>query len=786
VRIPLRVLILGVGCIAAGGSVRAQDLIDIDQGTSLAEVSRKPIGVNLNYLLDDDGNRPQALRRLADALRLAGVKYLRYPGGEKSDAYLWSIPPFTASHPTLARWVPGDWPQNNEWPSDDRALVAADGHTLRTDPLDFDEFMDVCREIDCVPTIVVCYDSMYKLAQPGGVAPTRAQLIDTAREWVRYANITKGYGIRYWEIGNESYLRSYNGGATASDYARDLIAFSQSMKSVDATIRIGANGHADEWWRTVLPLAAPFIDFLAVHNYPAYGRQSYAEYSGNRVELSSVVQTARAAIAAYAPAADRGRLTIAVTEAGAASWSGVWPDVNDLGHALLFADLLGEQLQDPLVEYSQLWTTRWSGNDRATTPAVWDAFDKDNQLQATGQVLALWNSALTGRMVQSTGTALVRSYATVSADGVVRVMLINRDTAARPVVVSGVSAPAALRTQVFGGTDPADLYPFTTDGGSRDIDTAPASLTLAPVSITMLEFTPRASPAGHTVPGRVEAEDFDANGYWDTTPINKGGRYRTTAVDIETTTDVGGGFDVGWIAAGEWLEYTIYVPRAASYRIAIRAASVWDNAWLSISVDASLQQPLVSVRNTGGWQNWATLETSATLSAGRHVVRVATATGGFNLNWLDFQEISSPRPVGVAGAIEAEDFDEGRYYDTSAGNTGGEYRATDVDLERTTDAGGGFNVGWIRPGEWVEYTIDVQASTTYILSLRVASIWSTAVVQVSIDGRVDPGEQDVPNTGAWQAWQTIDTPAVSMTAGRHTVRIATRTGGFNLNWIRWR
>ena len=54
-----------------------------------------------------------------------------------------------------------------------------------------------------MPTIVVCYDSMYKDAQPGGVAPGRAELLETAREWVRYANVTRKYGIKYWEIGNE-------------------------------------------------------------------------------------------------------------------------------------------------------------------------------------------------------------------------------------------------------------------------------------------------------------------------------------------------------------------------------------------------------------------------------------------------------------------------------------------------------------------------------------------------------------------------------------------------------
>jgi len=126
----------------------------------------------------------------------AGVKYLRYPGGEKSDGYLWSIPPYTSSVPTLARWAGGEYPQNREWPSYDRTVVESDGQTFKFAPLDFDEFMAVCNAIGCVPTVVVCYDSMYKPAQSGGTAPTRDQLLETAEEWVRYANITKGYDIK--------------------------------------------------------------------------------------------------------------------------------------------------------------------------------------------------------------------------------------------------------------------------------------------------------------------------------------------------------------------------------------------------------------------------------------------------------------------------------------------------------------------------------------------------------------------------------------------------------------
>ena len=47
----------------------AQDVISLDVGAVIADTSRRQIGVNTNYLVDDDANRASALRGLADALR---------------------------------------------------------------------------------------------------------------------------------------------------------------------------------------------------------------------------------------------------------------------------------------------------------------------------------------------------------------------------------------------------------------------------------------------------------------------------------------------------------------------------------------------------------------------------------------------------------------------------------------------------------------------------------------------------------------------------------------------
>ncbi len=86
----------------------------------------------------------------------------------------------------------------------------------------------------------------------------------------------------------------------------------------------------------------------------------------------------------------------------------------------------------------------------------------------------------------------------------------------------------------------------------------------------------------------------------------------------------------------------------------------------------------------------------------------------------------------VPGRIEAEDFL--LYADATSGNSGGEYRMSDVDIERSTDTGGGFNVGWISPGEWLSFPIDVQTQTVYRLEARVAAYGPGGTFHVEVDG----------------------------------------------------
>ncbi|HET9870289.1 MAG TPA: discoidin domain-containing protein, partial [bacterium] len=60
-----------------------------------------------------------------------------------------------------------------------------------------------------------------------------------AASWVYYANVVKGYGIKYWQIGNETEGAWETGGPlNAEDYVRRYVQYFDAMKAVDPSIVI--------------------------------------------------------------------------------------------------------------------------------------------------------------------------------------------------------------------------------------------------------------------------------------------------------------------------------------------------------------------------------------------------------------------------------------------------------------------------------------------------------------------------------------------------------------------
>ncbi len=90
--------------------------------------------------------------------------------------------------------------------------------------MDFEQFMDVCR-------------SLTPPAEPLITVNFFTGTTQEAADWVYYANIHKGYNIKYWEIGNENSGNWESGGPVDSEfYAKRFIEFYDAMTTVDPNI----------------------------------------------------------------------------------------------------------------------------------------------------------------------------------------------------------------------------------------------------------------------------------------------------------------------------------------------------------------------------------------------------------------------------------------------------------------------------------------------------------------------------------------------------------------------
>ena len=142
----------------------------------------------------------------------------------------------------------------------------------------------------------------------------------------------------------------------------------------------------------------------------------------------------------------------------------------------------------------------------------------------------------------------------------------------------------------------------------------------------------------------------------------------------------------------------------------------------------------------------------------------------------------------LPGQIEAEHYDEGypgeAYSDSDPGNNGFAFRDDDVDVQVCDE--GGFNVGWVRNGEWIEYTVDVETAGSYLVETRVATPSPGASFRLEVGGENRTGSIAVPNTGGWQNWTTVS-GQMHLDAGVQTIRFAKNDSAndFNINWFRF-
>lgn len=247
---------------------------------------------------------------------------------------------------------------------------------------------------------------------------------------------------------------------------------------------------------------------------------------------------------------------------------------------------------------------------------------------------------------------------------------------------------------------------------------------------------------------------------------------QASGIQTETTSDAGGGKNVGYIDNGDWLTYSVNVPAAGTYKVSYRVASQAGGGQIQLEkAGGSPVYSSINVPPTGNWQTWQTISHNVALPAGEQLIAISAITGGFNINWLKVESTGGDNSGTVIATIQAEDHSQ----------------QSGTQQETTTDAGGGKNVGYIDAGDWLSYAgtpVNIPSTGNYVIEYRVASQnGGGSLAFEEAGGAPVYGTVAIPATGGWQNWTTVK-HTVNLSAGSHKFGVKANAGGWNINWIR--
>jgi len=308
--------------------------------------------------------------------------------------------------------------------------------------------------------------------------------------------------------------------------------------------------------------------------------------------------------------------------------------------------------------------------------------------------------------------------------------------------------------------------------------------------------------APFAVPGiAIQAENFDrgcsGEAYLDTNPQLGNANWRSdTDVDIY---DHAGNRRMGSFVEGEWTEYSVNVTQAGKYYINLSIASDESDAQIAFSIDGVDLTGPITVPDTNSWIEFTNFQTKVfDLKAGEQIIRLEGFKNGSQFNHIadidyfqlfkfDEDEVTdqSPFPAGahsVPGKIEAENFDNGgnnvSYSDSDIPTGDSLYRGqarVDVYTNKEHSANT-LQVGSIRQGEWLEYTVQVQKDAEYEINSQLTADGSGGVLEFFVDGQFK-AKLDVPNTNGWRNLQQRTSAKFDLTAGRHVLRVNAAQAG---------
>ncbi len=420
------------------------------------QVDRKLYGMNVaDWMPQDYSPAPNpSFLALLTALE-PGV--LRWPAGHRSQEYNW---------PTGGPGQSGDW-------------------TLTPDLVD--TFIALAKQVGSEPLLAI----NMKRGTPAAAA-----------DLVRYVNVEKKYGVKYFQMGNEPDLTD---GVVPSPeaYADQLATFADAMKAVDPSIQLvgpelltgahvgGINGTRD-WMGPILTRVGSRFVGLSWHYYPLDSGQSSptssavisfphmfqetaADWPPAAMGFTNTIMPSLHALRdAHAPGA-KVWITEIAEDPGPLAGQGI---SETLAAALWTADIYGRY-----AEYGPGAVLRWIY--KTVAEHTYGILTSANEPRSTYGAIWMYARHFGDRFVKTETTALteVAAHAAVRGDNALTVMLVNKTNAPKKVRVTPTRiCPVTGATQLtLTGTE-LGTTSFTINGQALTSANVAGGIAPAPVT----------------------------------------------------------------------------------------------------------------------------------------------------------------------------------------------------------------------------------------------------------------------------------------------------------------
>ena len=388
-----------------------------------------------------------------------------------------------------------------------------------------------------------------------------------AADWVRYANVTKGYAFKYWEVGNENY-GSWETDTTARPhdpftYATRFKDYFTQMKAVDPTIKICAvvetgednyanyadhpalnprTGQTHNGWTPVLLATLKSLgvtpDFVIYHRYAqAPGSENDAALLASSVTWTNDAADLRQQLTDYL-GSTAGAVELVCTENNSV-YAQPGKQTTSLVNGLFLADSIGQVLK---TEFNALiwWDTRnaqETGNNNSASLYGWRQYGDYGITSGadpagpadrypTFYVAKLLKYFARGgdQVVRATsGYNELAVYATRRQNGTLALLVINKNpstTLTASIALTGFTPASNAAVTSYG--IPQDEAARTGVGSADLAQTSIAnagttfSATFAPYSATVIALSSSANPP----PAVVATPVITPNGGAFTAPVS--------------------------------------------------------------------------------------------------------------------------------------------------------------------------------------------------------------------------------------------------------------------------